>query len=334
MKGDVIIGLQYGDEGKGKILVAMIQKNKYDYCIRFNGGPNAGHSIYKDGIKYITHQIPSGIVYGLKCIIGPNCVVDINKLEKEISELESLGIKNVRTNLLISYNAHIIDLKHIEYDTKSNMIGTTGSGIGPTYSDKALRTGQRINDIKRNNIICGCKVIDCYEELNKKKDIKLIYEGAQGFMLDINYGNYPYVTSSNCLASSVCTTGVSHKNIENVIGVCKIYNTYLGTMEFQPENENDLVLLQREGEELGNTTGRVRQCNWLNLDELLKAIKINGVDKLIINKCDIIKNVGVYKLYHLDKLIAFNTFLEMENYIKEIITDKIDIIFSGHPYLL
>ena len=327
---DIIVGLQYGDEGKGKVVYNLIQKNNYDYCLRFNGGPNAGHTIYHNDKKIITRQIPTGIFYGLTCIIGSNCVLDLNKLEEEIKLVESVGISDVRDKLKIAYNCHIIKEEHIIEDKNTDKIGSTGSGIRPVYREKYNRNGIRAEAYAD---IHGCEIIDLYEALSKE-GIKILCEGAQGFMLDIDYGNYPYVTSSNCHAGIVTNNSISLRNIRNIYGICKCYNTYVGNMEYQPSGEEGKILddLGRLGNEFGSNTERKRQCNWLDIDELIKAIYINGVNVLIMNKCDIIEKLGIYKLYSNKKLIEFDNFTKMKDFmieeIKSNIRFDIEFLFS------
>ena len=327
---DIIVGLQYGDEGKGKVVYNLIQKNNYDYCIRFNGGPNAGHTIYHNGKKIITKQIPTGIFYGLSCIIGSNCVLDLNKLKEEIELVESVGINDIRQKLKIANNCHIIKEEYIIEDKETDKVGSTGSGIRPTYREKYNRRGLRSDTFKN---ILGCEIIDTYQVLSKK-GIKILGEGAQGFMLDIDYGNYPYVTSSNCHAGIITNNGVSLRNIRNVYGICKCYNTYVGNMEYQPKGEEGEIMdeLGRLGNEFGSNTERKRQCNWLNIDELIKAIYINGVNILIMNKCDIIEELQIYKLYYKNELNEFDNFNKMKefliNKIKNNIEYDIEFLFS------
>ena len=316
---DIIVGLQHGDEGKGKVTKCIVEKGHYDYCVRFNGGPNAGHTIYHNGVKFVTHQIPTGIFHGIKCLIGTGSVIDIDKLKKEMEHLTIAGI-DVRNNLKISKFAHIITSQHILDDSSNDKIGSTKSGIRPVYRDKYDRKGIRMSDVYN---ILECEIVDPYTEL---KGAKILFEGAQGFELDIDSESYPYVTSSHCLAGHINTCGVSIKTIRDIIGVAKIYDTYVGLKQFQG-NDLDLVILGKLGQEFGSTTGRKRQCNWLNLDRLIRAIEINGVNILIINKCDIIKQMGIYKLFHFNKLITFETFEEMKSYISGKFLD-ISITFS------
>lgn len=335
--GFVIVGLQYGDEGKGKVVNHLIGETtamnnedpnvvqaKFDYCVRFNGGPNAGHTIYHNNKKLITHQIPSGIIHGITSVIGSGCVVDVTKLEQEIKMLEENGF-TVRDLLKIAYNAHIIQPKHVEEDKNTDKIGSTKSGIRPVYRDKYNRSGVRANTLDN---VCSCEIVDPYLLFNKGSAVRVMFEGAQGFMLDVDWGNYPYVTSSSCLASGIATTGFNFRNIDRVIGVAKIYNTYVGKMEFQPDDPL-LDKLCELGQEFGSTTGRKRQCNWLNLNELEKAAHINGVDSLIINKCDILEQLGVFKLYHDDELKEFDCLTDLQVYICDHL--KLNITFSSSP---
>lgn len=367
MSHDVIVGLQFGDEGKGKVIYSLLtddndQNNnnninkKYTHCVRFNGGPNAGHTIYHNGNKLITHQIPTGIFYGLTCIIGPGCVIDIEKLENEIKMVESAGINNVTNLLKIAYNCHIITKEFVEEDAATDKIGSTKSGIRPTYRQKYNRAGTRAESLGTS--ICGCQIINSYNELNQD-GVSILFEGAQGFMLDIDYGYYPYVTSSHCHTSMISTSGVSFRNIDRVYGIAKLYNTYVGTRKFQPEDDEDLKKLAQIGEEFGSTTGRLRQCYWLNLDELTQAIEVNGVSDLIINKCDIIEQLGIYKLVHRDSsnseidnnnnnmkieenyknkcVKSFTNLQEMKDYITDYLNsvfkkNKLRITFSSNKY--
>ena len=353
MKTDIVIGLQHGDEGKGKVINFLLKQSMkkihgilpktYDYCVRYNGGPNAGHTIYYNNKKVVLHQIPIGIVYGIPSIIGPACVLDISKLKLEKNELINVGIdiEAIEKNLYISFNTHIIEPYHIDEDVKTDKVGSTGSGIRPTYRDKFNRRGRRAgdNDTKR---ICGFSVIDPYTLLypeadptnnqsNQSKELSILCEGAQGFELDIDWGDYPFVTSSNCLAGFCCTAGIPPQSVNKVYGIAKIYETYVGKKEFQPPDDV-FVRLQKLGNEFGATTGRPRQCNWLDLSRLIRAIKINGVTDLIINKCDIIKELVSFYIYEGVELKAFHTFKQMRSYLEERIF-KIksisSIVFSG-----
>ena len=317
MNTDVIVGLQHGDEGKGKVINWLLKNNtnRYDFCVRFNGGPNAGHTIYVNDTKIVLHQIPIGVVYGVPSLIGPACVLDIKKFKKELSDLESVGINNVTDILYVSYNTHIIEQKHIEDDRSNDKVGSTLSGIRPTYRDKFNRRGTRVEDL--NDFICGCKVVDPYELFRgQNKPLNILCEGAQGFELDIDWGDYPYVTSSNCIAGFCCTAAIPSQSIETVYGIAKIYETYVGKKQFQPDDDV-FKQLQKLGNEFGATTGRPRQCHWLNLKRLFKSIYINGVTDLIINKCDILEQLGVFKLIDLnEELVTFTTFEEMKKYVQ------------------
>lgn len=312
---DVVFGTAWGDEGKGKIVQHLIQKNKYDVCARFNGGPNAGHTIYHEGEKIVTHGIPTGVVYGCEGLIGPGCVVDLIKLENELKYLEEKFL-GIRDRVKIAYNAHVIDEEAIEEDKKSDQVGTTLSGIGPTYSRKALRTGKRICDFVKDKKVLGCEVVDSSNYLKRRT---ILFEGAQGFLLDPDWGTYPYVTSSSCLVSQVLTTGIPFSSLRNVWGVAKMYDTYVGSMKMMPENDQELRDIQTLGNEFGATTGRPRQCNWMNLDNLLKAIWVNGIDTLVVNKCDIVTTIGLFKLYHNGDLVEFDSIGEMKQYITRFI---------------
>jgi len=297
---DVIVGLQHGDEGKGKVCYNLIKTIPYQYCLRFNGGPNAGHTIHIENTntKFVLHQIPCGILLEKPCIIGSGCVVDLDKLETEIKYLEDLGVKFVRELIYIAHNAHVITNQHIITDNNNNKIGTTGCGIGPCYSDKINRKGLVISDFLDKISRMRINIIDIpnYFSSSHSQHVSILAEGAQGFMLDIDWGNYPYCTSSSCLSSNLGTSGIPVTSIRNIYGVCKIYDTYVGNNEdFQP-NDDELEQLGKFGNEFGSTTGRKRKCNWLNLSQLKKAIYVNGCNYIIFNKCDIIEKLNIYKL--------------------------------------
>lgn len=327
IKSDVLVGLQHGDEGKGKVTKCLIEENNYNYCVRFNGGPNAGHTVYFNNHKIVTHQIPTGIFYNINCLIGTGCVIDIEKLENEINELKNHNI-NVCEYLKISKYAHVITKNHINDDISNDKVGSTGSGIRPVYRDKYNRCGIRICDISQDTIL-GCSVVDPYTELNHSNN-RIFFEGAQGFELDIDSPNYPYVTSSHCLVGHINTCGVSINTINNIIGIAKLYDTYVGSRKFQ-SNDPDIEKLGIIGEEYGSTTGRSRQCNWLNLNSLIKALHINGVNKLIINKCDIIRDLDIYKLIYDNELHVFANIDIMKTHINTVLLKmfpNLEIIYS------
>lgn len=307
---DVIVDLQAGDTGKGKVCYALSQiPNEYTHVIRYNGGGNAGHTIYKDGKKIVTHFIPTGIVCGLKSIIGPGCVINVPKLLNEVKELENEGIQ-VKGNLFIDKRVHIITDKHVEIDSKDTEIGTTKTGNGPAYIDKYGRKGVRAE----TEVELTDYLIDIYEELHGDTECKILFEGAQGFELDVDWGDYPYVTSSHCTVGSAILNGVPPQCIRNVYGVAKAYRTYVGSKEFETPSEI-FEKIRELGHEYGATTGRKRQIDWLNLDELLKSARINGVTHAIINKIDILNTLGEYRFYRDGELkylneVSFRVFIQ------------------------
>jgi len=321
---DIIFGLSWGDEGKGKISNA-ISKN-YDMVCRWNGGPNAGHTVYINNKKYKTHIIPCGVFQNKVSVIGPNCVINIDKFFDEIEYLKKEGFD---TSLIkVSPKTHIITEKHINYDLKflKPKLGTTGQGIAPAYADKMLRIGKAAGSyLEKKYIWDGV--------LNGN----ILCEGAQSFWLDINYGDYPYVTSSETLPYSACSLGFSPKKIRDIIGVAKIYDTKSGVDPLFPEslwNDEELSMVIETGKEFGSTTGRKRIANWLNLTKLVDAIRFSGVNKLIINKCDILEQINTYKLYLNNSLYKFNNLESMKSFIKEqlnyILKEPIETTFSGN----
>jgi adenylosuccinate synthase len=325
---DIIFGLSWGDEGKGKISNA-ISKN-YDMVCRWNGGPNAGHTVYINNKKYKTHIIPCGVFQNKPSVIGPNCVINIDKFFDEIEYLKNEGFD---TSLIkVSPKAHIITNRHIEYDLKflKPKLGTTGQGIAPCYSDKALRVGKLAKDYLDKKYLWD-------HELKGE----ILCEGAQSFWLDLNYGNYPYVTSSETLPYSACSLGFSPKKIRDIIGVAKIYDTKSGVDPLFPESlweDEELNALIDLGKEYGTTTGRKRLVNWLNFNKLLHAIKISGTTKLIFNKCDILQELNIFKMRLDNELgpnfIKFNDFDNMKEYICRELKIYCDIVFSGNKNII
>jgi len=341
MKVDVILGLQWGDEGKGKIVDVF--SPRYDVIARFQGGPNAGHTIEFDGKKFILHTIPSGIFHRNSMnVIGNGVIIDPVIMFSEIGKLREAGMRP-EENLLIANRAHLILPTHRILDAayesakKEAKIGSTLKGIGPTYTDKYARNGIRVGNICYPGFR---KMYDCLKELHMKtiasygfdtaaflidgvpfaeyealwfesiekmKELMVVdaevfinkslaegrsvlAEGAQGTMLDVDFGSYPFVTSSSTVAAGVCTgLGVSPHNIGKVFGVFKAYCTRVGSGPFPTELNNETGNKLREGgREFGSTTGRPRRCGWLDLPALRYAIMLNGVDSLIMMKADVL----------------------------------------------
>ena len=316
IKCDIVVGLSYGDEGKGKITNYLITNKNYDRCIRFNGGCNAGHTIYNAGKKVVTHHIPAGALHGVTSIIGPGCVVDPEKFMQEIDDLENAGF-SVYNNIKIANNAHVIQDAHKEFDRKDIKIGTTRSGNGPAYSEKYARTGIRAEEDRRLSDF----IIDYSEELQMMhaKDYYILFEGAQGFGLDIDHGNYPYVTSSHCTSSGALLNGASWKSVNRVYGIAKCYDTYVGALKFQDIYDSNLEALQVAGNEYGATTGRKRQCNYLDIELLKRSLIVNGVTDVIFNKLDVLREVDVWRVINHGKTLdCFD-----EKSYKSFITDTV-----------
>lgn len=341
MAGYVVVGTQWGDEGKGKIVDVL--GDKVDYVVRFQGGNNAGHTVIVNGEKSVLHLLPSGVLHkNATCIIGPGVVVDPFVFLKEISSLEERGFQT--DHVKISDCAHLIMPYHIKLDILQEeakgekKIGTTKRGIGPCYADKYTRIGIRVGDlidweifkekleetlaIKNEQIVkiyeeepydydtllgdfskirelLLPRIIDSVVEVNKAldEDKFVLFEGAQAAMLDINYGTYPYVTSSSPTSAGVCTgAGVSPKKLDRIIGVVKAYSTRVGEGPFTTELFDETGSYIREkGGEFGSTTGRPRRCGWLDLNVVRHASLINGLTDLVITKIDIL--TGIKELY-------------------------------------
>ncbi len=333
MKVDVLLGLQWGDEGKGKIVDYLAPK--YDIVARFQGGPNAGHTLEFDGIKHVLHQIPSGIFRNdIKNIIGNGIVLDPVILKKEIEGLQKYNL-DLKKNLFISKKAQLILPTHrlldaaYEKSKGDHKIGSTLKGIGPAYQDKVARQGLRVGDIlatdfrdRFNALVTQHKtILDFYAfpyELEEHESVffqaieflkgfqlvdseyiineainsqtTILAEGAQGSLLDIDFGNYPFVTSSNTMAAGACIgLGVAPSHVGEVYGIFKAYCTRVGSGPFPTELHDETgKLIQKEGNEFGATTGRPRRCGWLDLPALKYAIMLNGVTQLFMMKADVL----------------------------------------------
>lgn len=340
-KIDVLLGLQWGDEGKGKIVDVLTPE--YDIIARFQGGPNAGHTLEFNNIKHVLHTIPSGIFHKDKInIIGNGVVIDPVILKREIEALAKYNIEPI-ANLFISKKAHLIMPTHRMLDAayesykKDKKIGSTLKGIGPAYTDKVARTGLRIGDIfspefmtkyetsteHHHKILKAYQFDEDYKDYEKqwfdsleflkdylfidsekffedvlKTNKKILAEGAQGALLDIDFGSYPFVTSSNTTTAGVCTgLGVPPARINEVYGICKAYCTRVGSGPFPSELNDEVGQRMRDnGNEYGSTTGRPRRCGWLDMVALKYSIFLNGVTRLIITKADVLSGFDKIKV--------------------------------------
>lgn len=343
MAVDLLLGLQWGDEGKGKIVDVLTQG--YDIIARFQGGPNAGHTLEFNGIKHVLHTIPSGIFHPTSInIIGNGVVIDPIIFKKEIDGLAPYNVP-LKDNLLISRKAHLILPTHRLLDAASEAskgkakIGSTLKGIGPTYMDKTGRNGLRVGDIelddfevryrnltnKHQEMLANYKVdiqynlkeleaeffeavkvlksfqlIDSEEYLYQalKQGKKILAEGAQGSLLDIDFGTYPFVTSSNTTAAGACTgLGVAPRSIGEVIGIFKAYTTRVGSGPFPTELFDEVgETMTQVGREFGATTGRRRRCGWLDLVALKYAVQVSGVTQLVMMKADVLSGFDTLKV--------------------------------------
>lgn len=325
----VVIGAQWGDEGKGKIVDVLSQVHKH--IVRFHGGHNAGHTLIVNGKKTVLHLIPSGILHeNTKCYISSGVVLSIEELENEMNILKESGI-HFENKLYIANNAPLILKMHAFIDKKmeelrgNQKIGTTGRGIGPAYEDFVSRRGLKVHhlyekglekrvehliehynqtlhlNLKKEDIL---KELEHYRNVIKpyicdvsvllnqaiQKNEKILFEGAQGTMLDVSFGTYPFVTSSQCLASHAATgSGIGAKHLGQIIGVTKVYCTRVGSGPFPTELNNEIGEKIREfGGEFGATTGRARRCGWIDLPALKRAIELNGIDALAFTKLDVL----------------------------------------------
>lgn len=367
IKADVLLGLQWGDEGKGKIVDVLTPD--YDIIARFQGGPNAGHTLEFNGIKHVLHTIPSGIFHPTAInIVGNGVVIDPVVFKREIDALVKLGV-DVRTKLVISKRAHLILPTHILLDKASEAakgekkIGSTQKGIGPTYMDKTGRNGLRVGDIetnefreKYNALVEKHKQLlsfynfkyelaeveqawfDAIDSLKQLQFVesehylnnammqgkRVLAEGAQGSLLDIDFGSYPFVTSSNTICAGACNgLGVAPNKIGNVIGIFKAYCTRVGSGPFPTELENEVgEKIRKIGNEFGSTTGRARRTGWLDIPALKYAVMVNGVTELMMMKADVLsgfEEIEVCTHYDYDgKLIDYLPYNIDPNYVKPV----------------
>ncbi len=342
MSGYVVVGTQWGDEGKGKIVDVLSEKA--DMIVRFQGGNNAGHTVVVNGEKHILHLLPSGCLHEqAKCIIGPGVVVDPFVLLEELAVLESKGMST--DHIFISERAHLIMPYHIKLDqlqeekAGQNKIGTTKRGIGPCYADKYTRCGLRVHDLVhfdafkkrlayalklKNEQIVNIyheepfdydvlverfakireqllnRIIESVSEVNHALDENkmVLFEGAQAAMLDINYGTYPYVTSSSPTSAGVCEgAGVAPQRLDHIVGVVKAYSTRVGEGPFVSELLNDMGdWIRDHGGEYGATTGRPRRCGWLDLVVVKHACILNGLTDIVITKIDVLSGLKDIKV--------------------------------------
>ena len=343
MTVDLLLGLQWGDEGKGKIVDVLT--SKYDIIARFQGGPNAGHTLEFDGIKHVLRTIPSGIFHDKSInIIGNGVVIDPVVFQKEIEGLSKFNI-DVKSRLLISRKAHLILPTHRLLDAASEAskgkakIGSTLKGIGPTYMDKTGRNGLRVGDIELVDFEQRYRALaNKHEEMIKFYDVSIQYnleemeleffaaikelqkldfidseeylhqaqkegksilcEGAQGSLLDVDFGTYPYVTSSNTTAAGACTgLGIAPNKIKEVYGIFKAYTTRVGSGPFPTEDFTEAGdIMAKVGNEFGSVTGRKRRCGWLDLVALKYAVQVNGVTQLMMMKGDVLSGFSTLKV--------------------------------------
>ncbi|MBI2654812.1 adenylosuccinate synthase [Candidatus Woesearchaeota archaeon] len=309
-----VIGMEWGDEGKGKIIDFLAEKA--DVIARFNGGNNAGHTIEVGNSKLVVHLVPSSVMHKNKLgVIGNGLVVDPRVLLNEIKNLDKSKIKITPDNLAVSENSHVILPHHIEEDKKAGgAIGTTARGIGPAYTDKAARIGLKmyefVDDVLFKKRFGSEEFYPQYKEYAQAlkpfvtdtsvlmnnaldKNYRILFEGAQGTLLDVDFGTYPFVTSSNATAGGVCTgLGVSPKKVQSVLGVCKAYKTRVGSGPFPTEITGAAgEKIQKIGKEFGSTTGRQRRVGWFDALIGKYAVMVNGIDSVALTKLDVLTTV-------------------------------------------
>ena len=347
-KVDAVLGLQYGDEGKGKITAALSALNNHSLTARYNGGPNAGHTIVReDGIRFELHQLPSSIVYNNPGYIGPGCVLDISKLIEEIKTAKAKD-PSLHINLTIHPNVPLIDSRHLSLDSDYHhkFQGSTNSGIAPAYSEFYARKAATASEL--TYLPEGVRI----DFIDHTKS--LLLEGAQSFYLDINQGNYPYTTSSHCLpASASGSIGFDPRKFNNIVGVAKVYETRSGTDPHYYPNEpylikdhiDDFQRIQEVGKEIGVTTGRLRKVRYLNINALINALITSGTNILVFNKLDILEELNIFKLVYNGELISFDRSSDFKESLKSKILyglqafahkyekpiPELEILFSSSP---
>ena len=376
----LILGLQWGDEGKGKIVDALAENS--EVVCRFQGGHNAGHTIKVDGEEKVLHLVPSGILHpSIDCVLGNGLVLSLRALSEEILELEKSGI-NFKDRFYISNDCCLILPTHIQIDKvrdKSEGIGTTGKGVGPAYEDKVARRAIRFGDLKdlsflkpklkilveyHNKILMHLydsdpvPFKDVEEELVEHQKLydkfhtptqellsewvqgnkKIIFEGAQGSMLDIDHGTYPYVTSSSTTAGGLSTgLGIGPKYIDSILGITKAYTTRVGEGPFPTElSDENAKQLAKIGHEFGATTGRPRRCGWLDLKALEKIMFVNSVTSLCITKLDVLDRFKEIKIcidYDENQDPIYKTFIGWKTQISNIKTFT-DLPKEAQEYIL
>lgn len=324
---DIVCDLAYGDCGKGKITSHYAAEGDYDFVARWAGGNNAGHTVFVNGKKYKTHLIPSGVFHGIPSVIGAGCVLHPPSFFQELDYLKKNGFD---TSLVkVAPNVHIVQQKHIDFDKKNlaGKLGTTSKGIAPVYSDKFARTGTLAKD---------ALLLKYIQE--KPLHGRVLCEGAQGFWLDIDYGNYPYVTSSTTLPYAACSLGFAPQKIRKIYGAAKIYDTRSGQDPDFPEtllDDPELLNIANLGQEYGVTTGRRRKVNFLNLEKLLYAAEVTGTTHAIISKCDILEEAKTFKILHNGEIVKFDSLAEMKRFIESALLSCSDliqeVIFSSSP---
>lgn len=287
----LVVGLQYGDEGKGR--VAHVLSQKHDWAIRFNGGPNAGHTVYHNNKKHKLHHLPAGSVLGKKVALDTGMVINLETLFKEC---ELAGVDP--GTLYVSQNVHVIQSHHLESDVNGSNVGSTKRGIAYVYSDRALRKGTRIGDMADLPFM----VYRGLPPMNSGETA--LFESAQGIMLDVDYGQYPWVTSSSVFPSSLY-------KIEKRVGVMKAYTSRVGD---GPPNLPELPWLSEKGDEVGTTTGRKRKCYWLIVDDLQYATSIYKPDEIVVTKLDILRDVDI-KVWHNQKEVSIGSLDSYKDYL-------------------
>lgn len=331
---DVLIDLQYGDCGKGRTSKYLNKINSYDIIAKYNGGGNAGHSVFIGDKEYIAHYLTSAVYdKDAEILIGPGCVLNVKEFLKEVETFKDFDIEN---RVFIHPFVHIITDEHIAQDDLDNKIGSTKKGIGPAYAGKYARTNKRAMDIPELEKFVSPALEGLWH-------LDMLMEGSQGWGLDIDWGNYPYVTSSHIHPGfAFATFGIPLSKVGTIYGVCKPYLTYVGSSEdIVYCSEEDAEIIRKIGNEYGRTTGRPRKIGYLDLSQLTTAIQQTGVTKLFINKCDVLEQANIFKMRdtlneilfsEIGKVVPFASMKEFKEEIeyKIFYSTEVDTIYYGH----
>ena len=338
MNIDVILDVSRGDCSKAKVAYTYCKYNKYDLAVRLSGGSNTGATAYHLGEKFVTHLIPTSVLFGIPSVIGRNCLVqprffleELAQLQEQFNRHPELKILDLRKLVKIDGRACIITEEHVAEDSLETEIGTTKKGVGPAARDKYARKAQQAKDIPELQPF----VTDLISDIYNYKYTNILAIGTQGHYLDPHFGDYPYVTSTHCGIAAVSLNGLPLSKLREKIGVIKCYETYVGSKIFQGADPI-FAQMAEVGFERGSTTGRLRQCNFLNLQDLLPALFVNDISTLVVSKMDVLQKLNCWKVIDSSGIIldlksegTFKYYLVTQ---AQTVNSQINVKFSYQPY--